>query len=433
MRRRIIRLSTAVTLVAIVLFGLPLAIGLTRYFISEQHRALHDATAGIAVAVSGDQGLRQLPANANAGSGGRAFAVYDPGGSRLAGGADVAAAELVGSALHGNVVDRRMDGRYAVALPVTDGDTVVGAVVGSQPDRLLSAPVAVTWSAMALLALLALTVSRLVGRRQAQVLTRPLDDLVQVAERLGEGDFGVRTVAVGMPEIDSLNRSINRTAVRLGELLHRERTYTADASHQLRTPLTGLRFQLEAALEDPTADTRQAIRDALATTDRLEATITDLLALARDTPRTGSPLDIASVIDDVTARWHGLLALDGRPLRTSVAQLDEQPAASGAAVTQILDVLLDNAYRHGSGEVVVAVRTAMNAIAVDVTNDGPAIADGRELFRRRSNRGIGHGIGLALASTLANAEGGRLTLSAHTPTFTLLLPTTTVEQTAGPA
>lgn len=429
MRRRIIRLSTTVTLVAIVLFGLPLAIGLTRYFIAEQHRVLHDATAGIAVAVSGDQGLRQLPATAGAGSGGRVFAVYDTRGRAVAGAADVPAAELVDSALHGNVIGRRIDGRYAVALPVTDGDTVVGAVVGSQPDRLLSAPVAVTWSAMALLALLALTVSRLVGGRQAQVLTRPLDDLVQIAEQLGDGDFGVRTVAVGMPEIDSLNQSINRTAVRLGELLHRERTYAADASHQLRTPLTGLRFQLEAALEDPSADTRQAIRDALATTDRLEATITDLLALARDTPRTKTPLDIASVIDDVMAHWHGLLAVHGRPLRTSVAQLDEQPAASGAAVTQILNVLLDNAYRHGSGEVLVTVRTAMNAIAVDVTNDGPVIADGSDLFRRRSNHATGHGIGLALASTLANAEGGRLTLSAHTPTFTLLLPITTV----GPA
>lgn len=422
MRRRIIRLSTAVTLVAILLFGLPLAIGLTRYLISEQHRALDNAASGIAVAVSGDQGLRQLPAIATADPQ-RQFAVYDPGGTKIAGAAPSAAGGLVETALHGAVVNSRADGRYAVAVPVTDGNTVVGAVLASEPDPLLSTPVAVTWAAMAALAMIALVASWSLGRRQARVLIGPLENLVRVAERLGDGDFGVRTVAVGMTEIDSLNRSINRTAVRLGELLDRERTYTADASHQLRTPLTGLRFQLEAALEDLTADPRQAIRDALVTTDRLETTITDLLALARDTPRPGEPLDIDSLIRDVQERWHGPLAQQGRPIHTAVARLDAASRASSAAVSQILDVLLDNALCHGNGEVRVTVRDSVGTIAIDVTNQGPVIVGGgQELFRRRSGGSAGHGIGLALARTLANAEGGRLTLSADTPTFTLLLP-----------
>jgi len=425
MRRRIIRLSTAVTLVAILLFGLPLAIGLTRYFISEQHRALDNAASGIAVAVSGDQGLRQLPAIASADPK-RQFAVYDPGGSRIAGAAPSVSANLVDTALHGEVVNSRADGRYAVAVPVTDGNTVVGAVLATESDALVSTPVAVTWGAMAALALVALIVSWLLGRRQARVLTRPLEDLARVAERMGGGDFGVRTVTVGMTEIDSLNRSINRTAVRLGELLDRERTYTADASHQLRTPLTGLRFQLEAALEDSTADPRQAIRDALVTTDRLETTIADLLALARDTPSTGEPLDIDSLIRDVQERWHGPLAQQGRPIHIAVAPLDTASRASSSAVSQILDVLLDNAYRHGNGEVQVTVRNAIDTLAVDVTNQGPVITSGgQELFRRRSGGTPGHGIGLALARTLANAEGGRLILSAPTPTFTLLLPAPT--------
>ncbi|MET3803114.1 signal transduction histidine kinase [Nakamurella sp. UYEF19] len=422
MRRRIIRLSTAVTAVAILLFGLPLAIGLTRYFISEQHRSLHDAAAGIAVAVSGDQGLRQLPTDANA-EAARQFAVYDPIGTKIAGDAPAASGPLVDAALRGGVVDGQVDGRYAVAVPVTDGNTVVGAVLATQSDALLSTPVAVTWIAMTALALMALIVSWLLGRRQARVLTRPLEDLAGVAERLGDGDFGVRTVPAGMTEIDSLNRSINRTAVRLGELLDRERTYTADASHQLRTPLTGLRFQLEAALEDSTTDPRQAIRDALVTTDRLEATITDLLALARDTPSTGEPLDIDSLVRDVHERWRGALAQQGRPVQTVVARLDGASRASAAAVSQILDVLLDNACRHGDGEVLVTVRDAIDTIAIDVTNQGPIIAGGgRELFRRRTGGSTGHGIGLALARSLAHAEGGRLTLSADTPTFTLLLP-----------
>lgn len=89
-------------------------------------------------------------------------------------------------------------------------------------------------------------------------------------------------------------------------------------------------------------------------------------------------------------------------------------------------MLLDNARRHGAGPVLVTVRNAIDTMAIDVTNHGPVIAGGgQDLFRRRSTGSAGHGIGLALARALANAEGGRLTLSAHTPTFTLLLPVST--------
>lgn len=255
------------------------------------------------------------------------------------------------------------------------------------------------------------------------MLTRPLEDLAKLAERLGDGDLGLRSNVVGIAEIDSVNRSINRTAVRLGALLDRERNYTADASHQLRTPLTGLRLQLEAALDDPAADPRQAIRDALLTTDRLERTITDLLALAREAPRTGEPLDLQALLQDLQDHWRGPLATQGRPIHVIIEHAQNTSYASRAAVSQILDVLLDNAYHHGSGEVRLTVRHAINALAVDVTNDGPAITtDPRLLFLRRTSSTASHGIGLSLAQTLAQTEGGRLTLTAATPTFTLLLP-----------
>jgi signal transduction histidine kinase len=87
-------------------------------------------------------------------------------------------------------------------------------------------------------------------------------------------------------------------------------------------------------------------------------------------------------------------------------------------------VLLANAQGHGAGTVSVVVRDADTAIAVDVADQGPGIAEPEELFRRRTSRAADHGIGLALARALAEAEGGRLLLSrpGPGPVFTLLLP-----------
>jgi signal transduction histidine kinase len=228
---------------------------------------------------------------------------------------------------------------------------------------------------------------------------------------------------VGIEEIDSVNVSVNRTAERLGALLDRERAFTADASHQLRTPLTGLRLQLEAALDQPDADLRSAICDALATTDRLETTIDDLLALARSTALQVEPLHAESLMDEVRERWHPRLAAEGRPLRLVVVG---QPTGqiSTSALREILDVLIDNADRHGSGTITVTVRALDGAVAVDVLDDGPALLiDPGTLFERRAPGENGHGIGLALARRIAEAQGGRLRLtSSDPPTFTVLLP-----------
>ena len=96
------------------------------------------------------------------------------------------------------------------------------------------------WLVTALIALGAMLVAVLLARWQARRLTRPVDTLVESAERLGEGDFAVRNTPSGIEELDHVGGALDRTAVRLGELIARERAFSADASHQLRTPITGL-------------------------------------------------------------------------------------------------------------------------------------------------------------------------------------------------
>jgi signal transduction histidine kinase len=208
-------------------------------------------------------------------------------------------------------------------------------------------------------------------------------------------------------------------------MLARERSFSADASHQLRTPLTGLRLRLEAALDRPGQDLRQAITDGIAAADRLEQTIEELLALARDTRSSNTaPLDLPALLEEIEAGWHDRLAAQDRKLHVAVDPHAPVSLASTAAVRQVLTVLLDNAATHGSGTVSVAVRNAVDALAIDVSDEGAGItAPEPELFTRRSRLAEGHGIGLALARSLAEAEGGRLRLTRPAPpTFTLLVP-----------
>lgn len=173
------------------------------------------------------------------------------------------------------------------------------------------------------------------------------------------------------------------------------------------------------------ASEHETIDIALDETDRLEATIDELLALARDTHTIRGPLDTRALLDDVERRWHGPLAAAGRPLRVAIERELPQPGASASAARQILEVLVDNAARHGVGTIQITARTAPDGLTIEVADDGPGFTgDHDELFARRVTTDDGHGIGLALARTLAEAEGGRLVLSRRQPgaAFTLLLP-----------
>jgi signal transduction histidine kinase len=272
----------------------------------------------------------------------------------------------------------------------------------------------------------------LLARRLAGRLSQPLEQMSAAARRLGNGDFAARAPASGIPEIDAVSDSLAETAARIDRVLARERTFSADASHQLRTPLASLRLGLETAVDTPGADLHAALTAAIEATDRLHATIEDLLALARDTHRTGELLDLDRLPLDAAEAWRGPLATQGRTL--TVQRQPDAPAttASVGAVRQILGVLLDNAHTHGDGAVRVIARQAAGVLALDVRDEGHGVPDTRTLFQRRAPGSSGHGIGLALARNLAEAEGGRLRLSTPQPTtFTLLLPPISHESPAG--
>jgi signal transduction histidine kinase len=170
-----------------------------------------------------------------------------------------------------------------------------------------------------------------------------------------------------------------------------------------------------------------AMRDALhsvqAQAERLDATITDLISLARDLPPRARSLDLTALLTATERRWRAALAARSRPLRIDrEAYLPTHVAMSDAAAAQVLDVLIDNASMHGRGAITIRVHRTGGMIAIDVSDEGPSLErEAHELFTRRND--TGHGIGLPYARKLADAEGARLTVAATAPpTFRLLVP-----------
>ncbi|GAA4826051.1 HAMP domain-containing sensor histidine kinase [Actinomycetospora corticicola] len=423
MRARIVRFAVIVSMVAITVFGLPLAVGAARYYVVDEQTDLEGDAQVAADAIGPVLAAGQVPTAVSPISAESPGAVYALDGRRVTGdGPDRLDASLTG-ALTGRVERRSSAGTFLVAVPVLDGDRRVGVLRAERSQGEAVERTAVTWVVMLVLGVAAVAGTRLVARRLATRLAAPLEVLADDARRLGEGDFTVSADAAdaAVPEVAAVQRSLSLTATRLADLLARERAFSAEASHQLRTPLAGLRLRLEEAATLPPGSpgVAEAIEGSLESADRLDRTVTELLALAREPAgERRSRVDVVAlsrrVVEEVGA--------DG--MAVDLVLPDDGACISGseAAVRQVLTVLLENARVHGEAPVTVTVRDAGPAVALDVADSGALTVDESALFATRSPT-EGHGIGLALARRLAEDQGGRLRLRSAAPTtITLLLP-----------
>jgi signal transduction histidine kinase len=410
----------AVAIASVTLFAIPLAVVIRRnYRDQELSKLSRDAIAATRLVdlASASRDPIELPTGTDR------LAVYNRAGQRVAGNGPARADALVVRAIKtGRPADAEQGDLLLTAAPILSRERVTGAVRAARSTTALESRVHSTWWRLAGLAAAIILLALLAALWLARRLTRPLERLAAAARRLGEGDFATRAPRSGDRELDAVAEALDMTAARLDELLSRERAFSADASHQLRTPLAALSLELEAlALRgEQSPELTSALRGA----ERLQTTVETLLAVARDTQHGTATADLRPVLHEVQQAWHGPLAEQARPLRVIVEAEHPVVQASPAVVREILDVLLSNACVHGAGAVTVHVRDTGDWIATDVSDAGAAIElSGDDLFVRRSGGGDGHGIGLALAHSLAHAEGGRLSLASRGPgpVFSLVL------------
>ncbi|QCC78080.1 sensor histidine kinase [Nocardioides daphniae] len=275
---------------------------------------------------------------------------------------------------------------------------------------------------------LGLTVfAAIIGFILARRLSRPFDELAEAAEQIAHAKFDVDLPHYSIPEAEAIGSALRLASSQLDELLRREREFAANASHQLRTPITALRLTLEDLTMWP--ETPPAVADELnaniSELDRLSAAINELLELSRG-KRLGEAVDVDLdlLASEAVVRWRA--HVEEEPGRTLVhAPADPCPAhVPPGPVLQVLDVLIDNALCHGQGRITVGARRRGQFVDLVVGDEGPTTID-EAVFQRgaQSDTSEGHGLGLTIASQLAVAAGGRLSVAdAETTTFVLSLP-----------
>jgi signal transduction histidine kinase len=273
---------------------------------------------------------------------------------------------------------------------------------------------------------LAVLAGILVAHWEARRLAAPLIYLAASAEQLGSGQVRPRLRPSGVEEIDLVAAELARTADRLAGRLAAERQFAADASHQLRTPLTALSMRLEEIqiLAD-SEEVREEARISLEQVERLVTVVDDLLASSRRA--TGGTTEVVH-LDDVLRQqeeeWSRTFEAAGRRLEVSYSPGVSVLATPGATA-QVLATLIENSLKHGAGTTTIRTRpSGANGVVVEVGDEGAGVPDdlAPTIFERHVTSGRGTGLGLALARDLAAADGGRLSLAQRRPAvFALFL------------
>jgi signal transduction histidine kinase len=303
------------------------------------------------------------------------------------------------------------------AAPVWQADEVIGAVRVTRDVADVTRAIRATTLGLAIVGITALAAGVVIAFGLSGSLARPMQRLVEAARKLGQGDLKTRSGDLPGPrEIQELARSFDEMAARLERVVQSQREFVANASHQLRTPLTGMKLRLEQAVADASDErAREGLRAADHEVDRMSEIVDRLLVMARRIEEGESTVtDLAASTRAAVDRWHDRAALAGSTLQTlgtSVLAL-----ANPNDVDQILDVLVDNALSYAPGVIEIEAEVSDGRAAVGVRDHGPGISpDDQARVTERFYRGKGvtadgSGLGLAIARELTETWGGSLSV-----------------------
>jgi signal transduction histidine kinase len=438
LRARLVLAFTYVLVLVLVALLVPLALNLSNRVDAEIKSEAHSQTellaAGAAGKLNDERQLRHLMESSAQTLGGRVIVVDNRG---------LVLADSEGPATVGDDYSNRPEIRTALsgrdvqgerhsedldedilftAEPIPRGTQTVGAVRVTESVDAVNDEQRNDVIALIGVGIVALLLGLVVGWLLAGSLAKPLRGLAAAAGRVAGGDLDARANVEGSAEQQEVATAFNDMTDRVGTTLRGQREFVANASHQLRTPLTGLRLRLEAAaLKSRDPEVERELTAAEHETERLARLLSELLTLAGGGERPAArPLEVASEIDAACRRWEG-------PAEQSDHELRVEPgppsvvAASAEDLAAILDNLTENALNYSPPGTAVTLTWASDGerVRIAVLDEGPGLdTDESErvfqrFYRGSASRGgaAGTGLGLAVVESLAARWGGEVTLA----------------------
>ncbi len=282
----------------------------------------------------------------------------------------------------------------------------------------------------------------LTGAMLARTVLRPIDRIVARARVIGESALAERLPHPGtQDEMARLVETLNDMLARIERSFEAQRRFTADASHELRSPLSRLRAELEVTLRRARerAEYEEALRSCLSEVERLSHLTDELLMLAR--LDAGGSSGAPRSVDLISILHEAVKLLGPEALRRNVALVTDIPPelavnVAPAAVSHVVANVLDNAVKFSplGGDVTIGVAIEGSSAVVAVSNSGPGIPEDElpRLFERfyrgsaaRHMEAPGVGLGLAICRALVEGQGGRISVNSAIDsgvTFTIRLP-----------
>ncbi|WP_329412170.1 HAMP domain-containing histidine kinase [Streptomyces sp. NBC_00704] len=281
------------------------------------------------------------------------------------------------------------------------------------------------WGFRAGLAVLVLAAAGAIGGYAARRITAPLRALNAMASRFGDGDLTARSPVTGPPETRTLARTLNQGAERLDTLVDSQRVFVADASHQLRTPLTALRLSLDNIADGVDDESvREDVEQATAEVVRMSRLVNGLLVLARAEAKVtaAEPLPLAEIVAERLTVWRPAADERGVTIALGGSGVGGRPSvlAGPGHLDQVLDNVLSNALEVSpdGGTITVRVESGAGEAVLSVADEGPGMPDAdkaRAFDRFWRGQGLtgrsGSGLGLAVVRQLVTDDGGTVVLA----------------------
>jgi len=299
------------------------------------------------------------------------------------------------------------------AVSASSKPSVSGAVRITYPTSAVEARVWRYWLFLLAIGGTVLASAAVVGFRFARWVSSPLAQLESAAALAGGGDLAARAdEQAGPPEVRSLASTFNHMVTELEQLVSSQEDFVADASHQLRTPLTALRLRLEIIADEVADVARADLERALEEVERLSRLVDGLLALARAEVSPVERVDLAKLVGERIEAWSALAAEGEVKLEATVTGT----ALAGAdRLTQALENLLSNALAVSPRGGTVSVGGSRGEL--HVIDQGPGLSEEKrerafDRFWRGGESGTGSGLGLAIVKRLIEIDGGTVELRA---------------------